>query len=679
MSFGLKTPLHCLPSVGEKRRHYLDRLGLVTVEDLLFFFPRRYHDLRNFKKISQLIPGETASVKGKVLVREEKKIHPRFGYLKVAVHDGSGVLFLTFFNQVYLKNVFLPEKEFFINGKVEFYRGEMQMVNPVYEEVRGTRHDWLLPVYPLTRGLTMTYLRRLVKLVLRNLQDYPGELLSLKKRQELNLANIRFALANIHFPRSDIELEKARDYLIFHEFFRLQLGLVFKKKTEQSRTRQTSEAAGVDAGVIEEFERLLPFTLTGGQKQVMAEVLQDLVGGKLVQRLVQGEVGCGKTTVAMFVLWLFARSGGQGVFLSPTEILAEQHFLNWQEFFLKQGIPVTLLVGELPGREKKNILEGLRDGRIKIAIGTHALLAEEVNFRALKVAVVDEQHKFGVKQREKLREKGEEVHYLVLSATPIPRSIALTFYGTMDFSILGGLPKGERRVSTYLVPAQEKEAVYQFIGEQLHQCCQGYLVTPAISGNEDIQSAVREFHYLSQRLPAERIGLIHGRLDRLEQENLLERFRRKELYLLVSTSVVESGLDVPEASFIIIDQAERFGLAQLHQLRGRVGRSGQTGYCFLVVYSQEKEVIERLENFLQVETGLEVAEMDLKIRGPGDVLGTRQHGILPLRIGNIVSDLKMLDLARQEAERIFREDPELKQPQHSAIRDYLTEMKIYGA
>ncbi len=677
MTLGLKTPLASLPSVGDKRKKYFARLGLVTVEDLLFFFPRRYHDLRNFKKISQLIPGEIASVKGRVLAREEKKIPGHRDYLKVAIHDGSGVLYLTYFNQLYLKDVFVVDKEFFINGKAEFYKGQMQMVNPVYEEVRPGRRDWLLPVYALTRGLTLSYIRRLVKFILNNLSAYPRELLPLEKRQELNLSNIRFALASIHFPRSDMDLEKARDYLIFHEFFRLQLGLVFQKESVPDQEKVSADWKP-ELESIQEFENFLPFTLTSGQKQVMEEIITDISKGKILQRLVQGEVGCGKTAVAIFTLWLFARRKCQGVFLSPTEILAEQHFLNWQEFFLRQGISVALLIGELPAAEKKKIIEELKEGKIKIVIGTHALLSDDVVFQNLKVAVVDEQHKFGVAQREKLKEKGKGVHYLILSATPIPRSVALTFYGTMDFSIMGDLPKGQRQVSTYLVSDREKEVVYQFIKEQLVQGQQGYLVTPAISGNEDIQSAVREYEYLKKRFPDQYIGLIHGGMSRQEQEIVLKQFRQKNIHLLVATTVIESGIDVPEASFIVVDQVERFGLAQLHQLRGRVGRSGQTGYCFLIVYTQAKEILDKLESFLEAETGLEVAEMDLKMRGPGDILGTRQHGIMPLKIGNIVSDLRMLDKARQEAEKIFLQDPELKQPENAAIRDYLSEVKIYG-
>jgi len=655
MDITLETPLKALPSVGEKRAKSLEKLGLNNVLDLLFLFPRRYLDLRNFKKIGVLVPDEIASVKGKVLTREEKRfpVRNRTSYLKVAISDGSGILFLVFFNQPYLKNVFSIDKEFFINGRVEIFNGQMQMVNPLYEEYRQVKKDWILPVYPLTSGLTQKYMRRLVKFSLENVEEYPPEILPLTERQELKLPNIKFALQNIHFPKSDINLEKARNYLIFREFFILQLGLLLKKEMNQRIPSDVS--IDTEENVIDIFQSYLPFKLTKPQVQVMKDILRDIKEGKIISRMVHGEVGSGKTVVAVFALWLFSRMGYQAALLAPTEILAEQHYINWQKFFGEQNIPLALLLGQLPESEKKKIKEGIKNGEIKVLIGTHALLTESLEFKNLKMSVIDELHKFGVKQRERLKEKGEGVHYIVMSATPIPRSVALTFYGALDVSVIGEIPKGERRVVSYIFPVEEKEKIYEFIKYQSSQGKQGYVVTPAIEGNENIESAIEEYEKLREKIPGIPVALLHGRMPYTEKDEVMKRFRNKETMVLVATSVIESGIDVPEATYIIIEQAERFGLAQLHQLRGRVGRAGDTGYCILVPYSSsDRNIAERLESFVETESGFEIAEIDLKIRGQGDLLGVRQHGIPPLRIGNIVKDMELLGIAREKAESVIR-------------------------
>ncbi|MCM8820729.1 MAG: DEAD/DEAH box helicase, partial [Candidatus Omnitrophica bacterium] len=380
MNITLETTLKDIPSVGEKRAKSFEKLGLDNVLDLLFLFPRRYLDLRNFKKIGTLVPDETASVKGKVLTREEKRFHlrNRTSYLKVAISDGSGILFLVFFNQPYLKNVFTLDKEFFINGRVEIFNGQMQMVNPLYEEYRQVKKDWILPVYPLTSGLTQKYMRRLIKFIIEKVEEYPSEILPLEERQKLNLPNIKFALQNIHFPRSDINLEKARNYLIFREFFILQLGLLLRKEKNQRIPSDVSIDTGEN--IIDIFHSRLPFKLTKTQIQVMEDILRDIKGGKIISRMVHGEVGSGKTVVAVFALWLFSRQGYQSALLAPTEILAEQHYINWQKFFLEQDIPVALLLGELPESEKKKIKEGIKNGKIKVLIGTHTLLTETLEF-----------------------------------------------------------------------------------------------------------------------------------------------------------------------------------------------------------------------------------------------------------------------------------------------------------
>ncbi len=672
MNITLKTTLSAIPSIGEKRYKYFKKLNIRNVEDLLFYFPRKYIDLRGVKKICDLKEGEIATVKATVIAREEKKIWGKTPYLKVAVSDNSGILYLIFFNQTYLKDVFKQGEKFFIYGKVETFNNQLQMVSPFYEKEEKGKMDFILPVYPLTEGLTHRFLRKVIKFVLNNLSEYPAEFLPIKERQKLGFSNIKHALKNIHFPYSEINLQKARNYLIFREFFILQLNLLWKKSKEQiSQKKEETHKVKINKNIIDIFQSKLPFKLTEGQKKVLEEIVEDIRNEKLIRRLIHGEVGSGKTVIAIFSLWIFARLGYQAILLAPTEILAEQHYLNWQEFFLKQDIEVSLLVGQLPEKEKEEIRDKIKNGEIKVVIGTHALLSEGVEFKNLKMVVVDEQHKFGVQQREVLKQKGQGVHHIVMSATPIPRSVALTIYGNMDFSTLGELPKGKRNVITYLFHKEEKSRIYSFIKYQVGKGEKGFIVTPSIKGNEDIKSAEEEYERIKEVLPEVKTGIIYGKMKQEEKEKVMDMFRKGEIKLLVATTVVESGIDVPEASFIVVEQAERFGLSQLHQLRGRVGRSGKTGYCFLVVYTEKREILERIESFIQAESGFEIAEIDLKLRGPGDLLGTRQHGIPPLKIGDIMKDMELLKLARKKVEEILENDPELGKEKNKNLKELI--------
>jgi len=672
MNITLKTSLSNLPSIGEKRYKYFKKLNIRNVEDLLFYFPRKYIDLRGIKKICDLKEGEMATVKVTIIAREEKKIWGKTPYLKVAVSDNSGILYLIFFNQTYLKDVFKQGEKFFIYGKVEIFNNQLQMVSPFYEKEEKGKMDFILPVYPLTEGLTHRFLRKVIKFVLNNLSEYPPEFLPIKERQELGFSNIKHALKNIHFPYSEVNLQKARSYLIFREFFILQLNLLWKKNKEQISQKEEILEMKIDKNVIiDHFQSKLPFKLTDGQKKVLEEIVEDIRNKKLIRRLIHGEVGSGKTVIAIFALWIFARLGYQSILLAPTEILAEQHYLNWQEFFLKQDIEVSLLIGQLPEKEKEEIRDKIKNGEIKVVIGTHALLSEGVEFKNLKMVVVDEQHKFGVQQREILKQKGEGVHHIVMSATPIPRSVALTIYGNMDFSTLGELPKGKRDVVTYLFHQEEKSRIYSFIKYQAGKGEKGFIVTPSIKGNEDIKSAEEEYERIRDVLPEVKAGIIHGKMKQEKKERVMDMFRKGEIKLLVATTVVESGIDVPEASFIVVEQAERFGLAQLHQLRGRVGRSGKTGYCFLVVYTEKREILERIESFIRAESGFEIAEIDLKLRGPGDLLGTRQHGIPPLKIGDIMKDMELLKLARKKVEEILKNDHQLGKEKNKNLKELI--------
>ena len=650
----LKTPINQIKGIGRQKYNCFKKIGIEKVEDLLFYFPRKYINLKQIKKISNLKEGEKVTVKGNVIAREEKKGYGKINYLKVAVSDGTGILYIIFFNQVYLKKIFQIGKTFIFYGKIEFFNKEFEMINPFYEEYEEKKIDWILPVYPLTKGLSQKIMRKILKFVLKNLTEYPEEILPINRRLALNISNIKHALLNIHFPVSEINLEKARNYLIFREFFIFQLNLLWKKNMER---KIDDKIYIIDEKVIEEFEKLLPFKLTENQKEVMEEIIKDLKNGKLIRRLIHGEVGSGKTIIAIFTLWIFGKMGYQGVFLCPTEILAQQHYINWNEFLLSDGINVSLLTGKT--EEKSKIINEIESGKINVIIGTHAILNEKINFKNLKIVIVDEQHKFGVNQQELLKEKSKNVHYISMSATPIPRTLALTIFGNMDFSTLGEIPKGQRQVITYMFSNENKDKVYSFIKFLISQNKIGFIITPAIKGNENVESAEEKYKELKEKFPDIKIGLLHGRMEKEKQECVLKKLRNREINLLISTTVIETGIDIPDVSFIVIEQAERFGLAQLHQLRGRVGRSGEVGYCFLIVYNEDEEVNERLNNFIEKESGFDISELDYNLRGPGDLLGTRQHGILPLKIGDIHKDIELLELAKKEVERIFKIDPEL--------------------
>ncbi|MCM8764898.1 MAG: ATP-dependent DNA helicase RecG [Candidatus Omnitrophica bacterium] len=640
-----------IPGVGPQRMEQFLKLGISTVEDLLFHFPRRYLDRRQIKKISEIFPGEVVSLKGEVIASEVKRLR-RVSLVKIAVSDGTGVIFLVFFNQNYIINILRTGVKVFAYGKVEQYEKNLQMNSPLFEVIEKQRFNYILPVYAVVSGLSQNFIRKCIKYVLTNLECFSSDILPLEDRSRLKLSNMKHAIVNIHFPQNQINLERARRHLIFDEFFRLQLALIYKKLIASGPSSIGYEVK-FKSSSVRDFQQMLPFRLTDEQVKVIEEILKDLNSGRLLNRLLQGEVGSGKTVVAIFFLWLFAREGSQGVFLAPTEILAEQHYLNWHPLFLSCGIECALLTGGLPEKIKKEIRLKTENNEIKVLFGTHALLNEKITYPGLKAIVVDEQHKFGVEQRNLLQKRGNQIHYLAMSATPIPRSVALAFYGNIDLSTIGSLPKGKRNVVNYLFRHDEIERVYEFIKKQISERKQGYFVAPTIESSEK-SSVMHHFSNLSSILEPEKVGLLHGRMSSGEKFIIIEKFRKKQILLIVSTTVIEVGLDVPDANFIIIDQSEKFGLSQLHQMRGRVGRTGETGYCILIHHTDDYESLQRLESFLEIEDALKLAEIDLSLRGPGDLLGVRQHGILPLKIGNIVKDIEILTESRKEAERILK-------------------------
>lgn len=670
----LNTPLVNLFGVGPKRGEALRKLGLETVGDFLFHFPRKYLDRRKFKKISETFPGETVSLCGEIIAAESRRIR-RLTIVKFAFSDKSGIVYLVFFNQPYMKDILEVGKKLFVYGTVEEFNHMLQMRNPLCEPVEPHRKfDYILPVYSLTAGISQNFIRNTLRTVLRSLNEPPEDLLPFEDRQRLGLSSMRHALTRIHFPSNEADLDRARRHLIFDEFFKLQIGLLRQKELAHKPAQSIFQDEEFPHSIIPEFEKLLPFALTLHQKKVLGEIVSDLQSRKMINRLVQGEVGSGKTVIAIFLLYLMALKNRQGVFLAPTEILAEQHYLNWHPFFLAQDIESVLLVGSLTRKMKNIVLESIESGSARVIFGTQALLNEAIDYPALGAVVVDEQHKFGVEQRNFLKKTRPQVHYLAMSATPIPRSIALTLFGNTDISTVGQLPHGLRHTVSLMFKDKEKEKIYALIRENLAMGNQGYYVAPAIEETSGFASVKREFELLKTEMSGYQLGLLHGKLSANEKSALIAAFRKKEILLLVSTSVIEVGMDIPEAHFIVIDQAEKFGLSQLHQMRGRVGRSGRAGLCILISHSEDPEVVGRLESFLAVEDGWKLAEIDLSIRGPGDLLGVRQHGVMPLKLGDIVKDVEILEKAREEAERIIGEKLYLYE-KYRAVKEYLDRLE----
>ncbi|MBI1883047.1 MAG: ATP-dependent DNA helicase RecG [Chlamydiae bacterium] len=661
--------------VGPKRALLFKKIGLETVADLLYFPPRRYEDRRTLVPIGKLKVGEFQTTQGRVVASGIKETRQRFRLFQLAIEDRSGVLFATWFNQPYLKDRFKVGDHVILSGKVQWYGRDLQMMSPDYEILIGDETDLLhtgriVPVYPLTEGMYQRSVRAILKNTLdQYLNDLP-EFLPSEILEKHELINLKDAIHALHFPEDLEVLKKARYRLSFEEFLILQLGLKIGQKKEVSLCR---ERAYHDLPHLTgEFTRFLPFTLTGAQGRVLTEIASDLEKNQPMNRLLQGDVGSGKTLVACAALYLAIQNGSQGVLMVPTEVLAEQHTATLEKVFTPHQIRVESLVGDVKAREKKEIFAALADGRIQMLVGTHALLEEKVAFHRLGMVVIDEQHKFGVMQRLVLRQKGFRPDVLVMTATPIPRTLALTVYGDLDVSVLDEMPPGRHKVETYWIRKNKLNDAYHFIQQQIQKGGQAFIIYPLVEESEKkaFKAAAQMFRHLSQDIfKGFRLGLIHGRMRAFEKNKVLYQFRDQELDVLVSTTVIEVGVDIPNANVMLIENAEAFGLAQLHQLRGRVGRGSRKSYCVLEGDPKTEEGVKRLQTMVDTQDGFKIAEADLSIRGPGEFLGTRQHGLPEIRFGNLLTDVDIIQQARQEAQILLEKDPVLKSFQHQGLRE----------
>lgn len=671
----LSTPVQFLKGVGTRRAEQLARLEIRSVEDVLYWVPRRYEDRRLELPIGDAKSGDVMGLTG--TVRSSGWVRSRYGkpYFEVVIQDSSGLASCRWFHANYLQDVLRLGQRIRVFGKVLRRSGSIVMNHPeyelVHEEGEGEEEESnILPVYPSTEALSQKVIRRFVASAMDLALEAVQETIPERWREPYGYPDVQECLRRMHRPNELNEGWKGRERLAFEEFLGVQLVLV-ARRMQSGRIRKPhgyAEKRPTKPQLIE----CLPFELTGAQKRVLQEIEKDMVSPHPMHRLLQGDVGSGKTLVAICSAVDAVDSGLQVVFLAPTEILARQHHQNVERLLESFQIRVHRLLGETRARERREILAGLRTGRIQILVGTHAVLQEDVQFRNLGLAIIDEQHKFGVAQRGVLYSKSQHPDMLVMTATPIPRTLAMTLYGDLDISIMDELPGGRQAIVTRVIADAQREAAYGFIVQQVEKGRQAYLVYPLINESDrlELKSAVTMFEALGQTVFRNlRIGLLHGQLATGEKEGVMRRFRDGELDVLVATTVIEVGVDVPNASVMMIEHADRFGLAQLHQLRGRIGRGEHKSFCILQGEAKSKDAWRRLKVMEASTDGFVIAEEDLKIRGMGNIMGAEQSGMPRFRVGNVLADARLLQKARQTAEAILGEDPKLEFPEHVALRE----------
>ena len=677
-----ETPLTDLPGVGPARGKKLEKLGLRTLGDTLDHLPQRYEDRRECHSLQDAPQDRPCCVSA--MVAETPRISfVRRGLtlVKVKAVDGSGTVHITYFNQDYIREVMRVGVSYVFYGVVERQGNQFTMTNPVFEREDAARFTGIImPVYPLTAGISNNLLAGLTRRAVDECLEGLPEVLPAQVRKEHQLCQTQFARKNIHYPADFEALALARRRLVFEELFILTCGLAQLKDR-----RSAGEGRLMDSGP-EEFSALLPFAPTGAQRRAMEDIAADLKSGKAMNRLVQGDVGSGKTAVAAFGAWTAAKNGVQCALMAPTELLAEQHARTMEALLGPAGVRVALLTGSVKGKEKKALLSALAEGKIDLIVGTHALFSQGVEYKDLGLVIADEQHRFGVAQRAALAEKGGAVppHVLVMSATPIPRTLALIIYGDLDVSIMDELPPGRTPVSTFMIGEDKRQRMYGFVRKQAAEGRQVYIVCPSVEENSggwedgpgmDLKAVTAYAKELRERVfPDLRVGFVHGKLKSKDKEAVMSAFAGGELDVLVSTTVVEVGVDVPNASLMVIENAERFGLSQLHQLRGRVGRGKHQSWCVLVTASQGETARERLKALCATNDGFQIAEEDLRLRGPGDFFGKRQHGLPQLKVADFASDMELLKEARQAAEGLIACDPELKKSSHRLLKRKVREL-----
>ena len=666
----LNTDIRYIKGIGEARAKALHKLGIATLGDLLSYFPRRWEDRTLTRPIRELPVGEYACVRA-MLASDPTASRIAGGrtLVKIRAVDDSGALDVAFFNQEYRRTSLHKGETYIFYGKVEGDLLRRRMTNPLLEpEGRQLLTGRIMPVYPLTAGVTQTMLAKAMRQGLDACEGLLPDVLPDDVRQAHHLCYTGYAYENIHFPTSPEALDIARRRLVFEELFLLSCGLQLLRSR-----RGTERGPACENVALTPFYDALPFALTNAQRRAIEQAVTDMTSGRSMNRLCQGDVGSGKTMVAAACVWFAAQSGWQSALMAPTEILARQHYENLAPLFARFGLRCALLTGSTRAKERREILAGLSDGSIDLCIGTHALLTEDVQYARLGLVITDEQHRFGVGQRAALSKKAASPHILVLSATPIPRTLALIIYGDLDVSVIDELPPGRQRVDTFAVNESYRQRLNGFIRRQVAQGHQVFIVCPLIAEDDQLPDERKAVAAYADKLRREvfpdlRIAVLHGRMKAREKEAVMAAFAAGESDILVSTTVVEVGVDVPNASLMVVENAERFGLSQLHQLRGRVGRGSAKSWCILLSDSENEDTRRRLRVLTETNDGFKISEEDLKLRGPGDFFGQRQHGLPTLKAADLSCDMRLLDEAQTAACALLAQDPTLADPAHGALR-----------
>ena len=683
MPLAYDTPVTELPGVGPVKEKALAKLGVTRLGDFLTLYPRRYEDHTTLYPISSAPIGVNVCVRGYLTKPATlSRIPGGRQMVRCTIADDTAAIDLTFFNRPYVRNQLEWGRSYIFFGKLDLSRGRRTMVNPQLEPADAPKlFGSLMPCYPLSAGLNNAQVAAWAQTAVNALAAPEMETLPLQVLTAHGLRDAEWCCRQIHRPDSFDHLQAARDRLAFEELFHLTLGLSLLR-----RSREQTPGTPLTAGDPADFSALLPFALTGAQNRVIGQCAADLSGTVPMNRLVQGDVGSGKTAVAAFCLWRCAKSGAQGAMMAPTELLAQQHYRTLRAMLEPAGVTVALLTGSLTPAEKKAIRGGLAEGEIQVVVGTHALLSHGVDFHDLALAVVDEQHRFGVDQRSALAAKGRCPHILVLSATPIPRTLALIVYGDLDVSVLDELPPGRKPVETFLVSESKRQRLYAFMDKQIVEGHQVYIVCPAVEesdaqeGDPTLKSVKAYADHLAKTVfPHRAVALVHGKLRPKEKEAAMASFAAGKTDILVSTTVIEVGVDVPNASLMVIENADRFGLSQLHQLRGRVGRGAWQSYCVLVSNNKNPDTRARLKTLCATTDGFQIAQADLEQRGPGDFFGARQHGLPQLHVADLGVDVRLLSRAQTAAQELLAQDPGLEQPEHVPLKHRLRQLFAQNA
>jgi len=676
-----------IKGIGEKRADILRGIGIHSVRDLLYYFPRRYLDRSNITQMQKIRRDQSITAVGKIL--STNTIKGRKNRFVVLLSDNTGFLTCVWFNRIkYWSKLFKVGEILAVSGKVTYYRGN-QIIHPEFDRLSDEDGEKnyekflhtgsIIPLYPSSEllgktGLDSRGFRRILNNAIRTYGDEISDILSSSLIQSINLIPLNQAIKNIHFPQNFTQLDAARKRLKFDELFYLQLLLAYRKRSIKSKQK------GIEFKVVGERTRKLveklPFKFTDAQRKVLGEIRNDMKKPNPMYRLIQGDVGSGKTIVALVTMLMAIENGYQTALMAPTEILAEQHYLTTHHLLEDLGIRTRLLIGAQKKSVRDDILNSIMDGSCDIVIGTHALIQDTVSFSKLGLIVIDEQHRFGVMQRMTLMEKGKSPDILVMTATPIPRTLSLTLYGDLDISIIDQLPAGRKSVNTQWRTTAKRDKIYEFVKTNIESGNQAYIVFPLVEESEkmDLQAATEAYERLANSVFSEfKLALLHGRMKSEDKDDIMNRFKKGEIQILISTTVIEVGVDVPNANIIVIENAERFGLTQLHQLRGRVGRGSDQAYCVLIAqYPMTEEAKARLDALVSTTDGFKISEVDLKLRGPGEFFGTKQHGMPELQIADPLTDVKILNIARKSAFELVARDPQLLDSENKTIRDHFS-------